>query len=176
MLKFVENCGPRHPPKRVPWATIEHLTTWTFFDIWLKAPAKLAQGTHQRGCLGPQLNIWQLEHFSTSGPRHPPKRVPRATIKHLTTWIFLTSGPRHPPKWPKAPAKEGALDQMSKNIQAYFIHINFFCKPIKKNLQWSQSYTAMLLYLFFDSLLSTCPKKMETKKWPKAADSPLFKR
>ena len=32
----------------------------------------------------------------------------------------------------------------------------------------------MLLYLFFDSLLSTCPKKMETEKWPKAADSPLF--
>ena len=31
----------------------------------------------------------------------------------------------------------------------------------------------MLLYLFFDSLLSTCPKKMETEKWPKAADSPL---
>ena len=31
----------------------------------------------------------------------------------------------------------------------------------------------MLLYLFFDSLLSTCPKKMETENWPKAADSPL---
>ena len=31
----------------------------------------------------------------------------------------------------------------------------------------------MLLYLFFDSLLSTFPKKMETEKWPKAADSPL---
>ena len=31
----------------------------------------------------------------------------------------------------------------------------------------------MLLYLFFDSLLSTCPKKMETEKWPKAADFPL---
>ena len=37
-----------------------------------------------------------------------------------------------------------------------------------------KSYTAMLLYLFFDSLLSTCPKKMETEKWPKAADSPLI--
>ena len=31
----------------------------------------------------------------------------------------------------------------------------------------------MLLYLFLDSL-STCPKKMETEKWPKAADSPVF--
>ena len=32
----------------------------------------------------------------------------------------------------------------------------------------------MLLYLIFDSLLSTCPKKMETAKWPRAADSPLY--
>ena len=31
----------------------------------------------------------------------------------------------------------------------------------------------MILYLFFDSSLSTCPKKMETEKWPKAAFSPL---
>ena len=31
----------------------------------------------------------------------------------------------------------------------------------------------MLLYLFFDSSLSTCPKKMETVKWPKAADPSL---
>ena len=32
----------------------------------------------------------------------------------------------------------------------------------------------MLLYLFFDFLLSTCQKKkIETEKWPKAADSPL---
>ena len=32
----------------------------------------------------------------------------------------------------------------------------------------------MLLHLFFDYLLSTCPKKMETEKWLKAADSPLL--
>ena len=32
----------------------------------------------------------------------------------------------------------------------------------------------MLLYLFFDSLLSTCRKKMETEKWPKAVDSLLL--
>ena len=32
----------------------------------------------------------------------------------------------------------------------------------------------MLLYLFFDSLLCTCPKKMETEEWPEAADSPLY--
>ena len=32
----------------------------------------------------------------------------------------------------------------------------------------------MLQYLFFGSLLSTCPTKMATEKWPKAADFPLF--
>ena len=61
--------------------------------------------------------------------------------------------------WPKAPAKVDALGQMSKNFQV--------------QVQEPKSYTAMLLYLFFDSLLSTSSKKMETEKWPKAADSPL---
>ena len=32
----------------------------------------------------------------------------------------------------------------------------------------------MLLYLFLDSLLSTCPKKMETEKWPKTVDSLIY--
>ena len=32
----------------------------------------------------------------------------------------------------------------------------------------------MLLYLFFNSLLSTCPKKLETEKWPKAVHSPIY--
>ena len=32
----------------------------------------------------------------------------------------------------------------------------------------------MLLYLFFDSLLFSCPKKMETEKWPKAAVSAVL--
>ena len=32
----------------------------------------------------------------------------------------------------------------------------------------------MLLYLFFDYLLSNCLKKMKTEKWPKAANSPLL--
>ena len=31
----------------------------------------------------------------------------------------------------------------------------------------------MLRYWFFDYLSSTCPKKMETEKWPKAGDSTL---
>ena len=37
--------------------------------------------------------------------------------------------------WPKAPVKEGALGQMLKNFQVYFIHINFFKKPKKINIQ-----------------------------------------
>ena len=37
--------------------------------------------------------------------------------------------------WPKAPAKEGALGQMEKNFQVYFVNMNFFKKPNKRNLQ-----------------------------------------
>ena len=75
-----------------------------------------------------------------------------------------------------ASAKEGALGLMSKNFQVHFIHIKFFQETkLKKRFTIEPtSYTAMLLYLFFGSLLSTFPKKRETEKWPKAADSPLF--
>ena len=69
--------------------------------------------------------------------------------------------------WPKAPATEGALGQVSKNFQVFFQETKqkqFTIEP--------KSYTAMLLYLFFYSLLSTCPIKIGTKKWPKAA--PLY--
>ena len=38
-----------------------------------------------------------------------------------------------------------------------------------------KSYTSMLLYLFFLLSIVYVPKKMETEKWPKAADSPLLK-
>ena len=34
--------------------------------------------------------------------------------------------------WPKPPAKEGALDQMLKNFQVYFKHINFSRNQTKK--------------------------------------------
>ena len=61
--------------------------------------------------------------------------------------------------WPKVPAKEGALGQMSNKFQVYFIHINFFKKPNKKTI---------FIFWFFIVYL---PKKMETEKWPKAADS-----
>ena len=50
----------------------------------------------------------------------------------------------------------------------YFINIHFLKKPNKKNLQQSQE-----IYWFFIVYLS---KKMETEKWPKAVDSPLYYR
>ena len=40
----------------------------------------------------------------------------------------------HKKLWPKAPAKEGTLGQISKNFQVYFIHINIFKKPNKKKM------------------------------------------
>ena len=76
--------------------------------------------------------------------------------------------------WLKAPAIEGALGHMPKYFQVYFIQINFFKKPNKKiNNRAKELYCGSTIF-FFDSLLSNCPKKMETEKLPKAADSPLF--
>ena len=76
--------------------------------------------------------------------------------------------------WLKAVAKEGALGQMSKNVQVYFIHINFFKKPYKEIYNRAKDLYCDATIFVFASLLSTCPKKMETAKWPKAADSPLL--
>ena len=61
---------------------------------------------------------------------------------------------------------------MSKNFQVYYIHINFFKRPNKKIYNKAKDlYCDPTIFLI--SLLSTCPKKMETEKWPKAANSPL---
>ena len=60
--------------------------------------------------------------------------------------------------WLKASAKEGALGPISKSFQVYFIHINFLKKKTKK-FTIEPKNTAMLLYLFFDYLLSNCQKK-----------------
>ena len=48
--------------------------------------------------------------------------------------------------WPNAPAKEGALSQMSKNFQVYFIHIVFFKKLNKKNYNKAKE-------LYFDATI-----------------------
>ena len=47
-----------------------------------------------------------------------------------------------------------------KNFQVYFIHINF----LRNQTIEPKSYTAMLLYLFFDSSLSTHKKNENRKK------------
>ena len=47
------------------------------------------------------------------------------------------------------PAKEGALGQMWKNCQVYFIHINFFKKPNEKNIHWSQKVILQCYYISF---------------------------
>ena len=75
--------------------------------------------------------------------------------------------------WLKAPSLAGALGQISKNFQDYFICINLFKNQTKKITIQPKSYTAMRLYLILNSLLSTSPKITETEKWPKAADSAL---
>ena len=66
--------------------------------------------------------------------------------------------------WPKAPAKEDALGQMSKNFQVYFIHINFFKKPNKRiyNRAKELYYDATIFVFWF--FIVYLPKKNENWK------------
>ena len=55
-----------------------------------------------------------------------------------------------------------------QEIFKFTLYIYIFSRnQTKKFTIEPQSYTAMPLYLFFDSLLSTCPKKMETESGPR---------
>ena len=64
--------------------------------------------------------------------------------------------------WPKAPAKEGALGQMSKKFQVYFIHIYFFKKPNKKIYNRAKElYCDATVFLFWFFIVYIA-KKMET--------------
>ena len=75
---------------------------------------------------------------------------------------------------PKAPAKEGTLGQMSKNFQVYFINVNFFKKPNKKNYNRAKELYCDATIFVFWFFIVYLPKKMETEKWPKAADFLLY--
>ena len=75
--------------------------------------------------------------------------------------------------WPKALTEEGAFGQMSKSFQVYFIHINFFKKPNKKIYNRAKELYCNATIFVFWFFIVYLPKKMETEKWPKAADSPL---
>ena len=66
--------------------------------------------------------------------------------------------------WPKARAKEGALGQMSKDFQVYFMHINLFEKPNQKIYNIAKELycdTTIFVFWFF---IVNLPKKMETEK------------
>ena len=70
----------------------------------------------------------------------------------------------------------GVLGQMSKMFK-FTLYIKMFWVTKQKNITLEpKSYTTMLLHLFFDISLSTCPKKMETQKKLEAADSLLIKK
>ena len=44
MLKCVENCGPRHPPKRVPWARWQKFFNFTLYiNVFLRNQTKNLQ-------------------------------------------------------------------------------------------------------------------------------------
>ena len=76
--------------------------------------------------------------------------------------------------WPKIPAKEGDLGQLSKNFQVYFIHINFLKKPNEKIYNRAEELycDATIFFLILYCLLA---QKMDTEKWLKAADSSLLR-
>ena len=65
--------------------------------------------------------------------------------------------------------------QIAKKFQVYFIHIISFKKPKKIDNRANELYCDATIFVvrFFIVYLS---KKMETEKWPNAADSPLFKK
>ena len=63
---------------------------------------------------------------------------------------------------------------MSKNFQPYFVHIIFFKKPNKQiYTRAKELYFDATIFVFWFFIVYL-PKKMETEKWSKAADSPLY--
>ena len=65
--------------------------------------------------------------------------------------------------WPKAPAKDGALSEMSTNFQVY-CNINFLRNQKKMYNRVKELFCDPTIFAF-DSLLSSCSEKMEIEKW-----------
>ena len=79
----------------------------------------------------------------------------------------------HKKLWPKAPSLSGALGQMSKNVQVYFIHKHFFKEPNKKIYnRVKEFYCPATIFFFFDCLLSTCRKKRKLQNGPRLPTLP----
>ena len=73
--------------------------------------------------------------------------------------------------------QRGCLGPNVEKFQIHFTHTYSFKKPNKKNYNRAKElqYTVMLLYLFYDSLLATCPKKKwKLKNGPRRKDSLLY--
>ena len=80
----------------------------------------------------------------------------------------------HRKLWPGAPTNERALGQMSSNFQVYFIHISVLKNQTVKNYNRAKKLHSGATRFVFRFFIVYLPKKMETEKWPKAADSPLL--
>ena len=64
-----------------------------------------------------------------------------------------------------APDKEGALGQMSKNFQIYFILINYLRNQIKMFYNWTEElYCDATIFVFWFFIVDL-PKKMESEKF-----------
>ena len=74
--------------------------------------------------------------------------------------------------WPKAPANEGALGQMSKKFPVYFIHINYFKKPNKQIYNRAEELycDATIFFLILYCLLAQ--KKWKLKNGPRLPSLP----
>ena len=79
--------------------------------------------------------------------------------------------------WPKAPAKEGVLGHMLRNFQVYFMHINFFNNPKKKNYNRAKKlYCNATIFVFWFFIVYLAKKKWNWKMAQGCRLSPTHKR
>ena len=78
--------------------------------------------------------------------------------------------------WPKAPAGEGALGQMSKKFPVYFIHINFFLKPNKQIYSRAKKLYCVAIIFVFWFFIVYLPKKNGNWKMAQGCRLPYIRR